>query len=116
MLIGPSLQVCQRGWRFLIDHQNIHKLKEVKPIPFSPLQEILSLADACGVPALCDDVIGLVMVTSANVAQWLPWLLQEHGSINVEPIQKQVGEVSLSYWFGITFLLTWFSRRSLAYE
>ena len=96
MLIGPSLQVCQRGWRFLIDHQNIHKLKEVKPIPFSPLQEILSLADACGVPALCDDVIGLVMVTSANVAQWLPWLLQEHGSINVEPIQKQVGEVSLS--------------------
>lgn len=52
------------------------------------------LADACTVPALCDDVVELVKVTSANVDSWLQWLLNDHGpDVDVEPIRGQVAQV-----------------------
>lgn len=62
------------------------------------LQDLLSLADACGVPALCADVSGHVMVTSVNADSWLEWLLTEHG-VDAAPIRRQV--VQVRAWFRI---------------
>lgn len=73
----------------------------VEIIPQTPLdiasrlmfQDILSLADACGVPALCADVIQMVVVTSSNTDSLLAWLLKEHG-VDASAIKKQVIKVS----------------------
>ncbi|GAQ80153.1 hypothetical protein KFL_000470260 [Klebsormidium nitens] len=61
----------------------------IEPTSGRLLQDILSLADACGVPALCADVIQMVLVTSANMDSWLAWLLKEHG-VDASAIKKQV--------------------------
>ncbi|GAQ89782.1 hypothetical protein KFL_005610090 [Klebsormidium nitens] len=70
---------------------DLRSLYEVNPESLL-LQEVLSLADACGVPGLCADVIQLVEVTSANVDSWLEWLLVDHGA-DAEPIREQVVQV-----------------------
>ncbi|GAQ83319.1 hypothetical protein KFL_001440070 [Klebsormidium nitens] len=71
------------------DRRSLYKFD---PTGAQLLQELLSLGDACGVPALCADVTGLVIVTATNVDSWLAWLLKEHG-VDIGPIRKQVVQV-----------------------
>jgi hypothetical protein len=53
------------------------------------VQDIIALADACGVPTLVDPAVQMTSVTEENVDLWLDWLLKEHG-VNVETIRRQV--------------------------
>lgn len=43
-------------------------------------QELFSLADACGLLALCSDVSDMVVITPDTAAVWLDFLSKEHGA------------------------------------
>jgi hypothetical protein len=53
------------------------------------VQDIIGLADACGVPTLMDRAVRMTSVTEESVDSWLDWLLKEHG-VDVEAIRRQV--------------------------
>ncbi|GAQ78785.1 hypothetical protein KFL_000190040 [Klebsormidium nitens] len=66
-------------------------LFRILPLHAQVLQDILRLADACDVPALCSEIDGFVEVTKENAQLWLQWLREMRGSnIELSSIRKQM--------------------------
>eukprot|EP00243_Klebsormidium_subtile_P004167 TRINITY_DN17963_c0_g1_i1.p1 TRINITY_DN17963_c0_g1~~TRINITY_DN17963_c0_g1_i1.p1 ORF type:complete len:393 (-),score=42.15 TRINITY_DN17963_c0_g1_i1:446-1624(-) len=56
-------------------------LFRISPLEAQLLQDILRLADACDVPALCSEIDSFASVTKENAELWLHWLREMRGSL-----------------------------------
>lgn len=55
------------------------------------MQDVLRLADACDVPALCSKIDGFASVTRENAQLWLSWLQEMRGSnIDLKSIRREM--------------------------
>ncbi|GAQ89267.1 hypothetical protein KFL_005050040 [Klebsormidium nitens] len=64
-------------------------LRQLSPTDALMMQELFSLADACGLLSLCSNISDMAVVTLDSVGSWLEFVSKEHGS-DVQMLDKKI--------------------------